>query len=242
MAISHAETNPEPIHPNLSQAIFFENERHIGFDPVTNDAIYAGSRLAGEFGPKIDKNTGEQVQRRHATTGEPLVGVRELKRTYQQEFIYKKISDGRGNVNREDCEHPDVLWARYKGEKDRAQAEDRGRELLSELGRAGLTADQILSAIRGGPDRPSAEPAVGPSPSPKPSEPEPEAAADPNAKEYPHAFGPDRWYLSAKHEKGVLAGDQQAFRGTRVEADEAALQVWEEEAEAKKNLDAVPAF
>lgn len=236
--ISHAETNPEPIHPNMQQAIFFDNERHIGFHPVTNEPIFTGSRLAGEFGPKIDKNTGEQVQRKHAMTGEPLVGVRELKRTYQKEFIYTKVSDGRGNISRQDCEHPDVLWARHRAEQERGLAEEKGRDLLAELGRSGLTADQIKAAVA---TAQQLEP--GPSPSPGPGDDEPvreEAPVD--TRDFPVAFAPGRFYLTPKHEKAVIAGEAKCFEGSRVDADEAMQTMRAEEKEAEEALDAIPAF
>lgn len=232
----------EEIPVDVSQSIFFENERNIGFDPVTNEPIFTGSRKMAKFRPKIDPKTGEQEQRKHAITGMPLIGVNELEKIYDQTFIYKKIRVKSGGVIREDCEHPDVLWARYKGQAEREQAEKRGRELLAELGASGLTADAIVQALQA--TKVGVPPAVQTATAASGAAPTVPTTTQPTDTHagYPMLFAPGKFYLSAQHEAAVKAGEQKPYTGTQSQAEDAALIQWEIEAETAELAAKIPSF
>lgn len=239
----------EEIPVDVSKAVFFENEKNIGFDPITNEPIFQGSRKMARFQKKMVTNpaTGqlEQEMRKHAITGMPLIGVNELKEIYDQSFIYKKVRVKSGGVIREDCEHPDVLWARYKGEAEREKNEARGREILERLGASGKSADEILAALATAtqPVPPAVQTTVtvtegSGAPVPPPTVTEP---ADPRAG-FPETYLPGKWYLSAEHKTAVQAGEQKPFTGTKSQAEDAALIQWEIEAEQAEQSAKIPSF
>ena len=232
------------IDSNLSRAIFFDNETHIGFDPKTNEPIYWGSRKRAKIGPKIDPQTGTQEWRKHATTGTPLVKVNEVKGIYDEEFIYKKISDGHGQVYRETCEHPDVLQRRHREVAANADAEARGRALLRELGASGMTAAEIREAVAARHGAPAPAQVPGPSPQPKPGgavrgQPgQPAAMVD----DYPFEYEPGLFYLSDQHKAAVEAGDTSGFEGSAEEAIDAVIALTADRDEVRNTLEQSPSY
>ncbi len=232
----------EEIPVDVSKAVFFENEKNIGFDPITNDPIFSGSRPMAKFRPKIDPATGKRETRKGMNGYDLGIGVNEFDGLYDQCFIYKKVRVKSGGVIREACEHPDALWARYKGDADRARAEARGKDLLAELGASGLSADDIvrgIQAAKAGAIPPAVRTVT--EASGVPAVPQTVTAADPNDG-FPEMYMPGKFYLSAQHKAAVQAGEQKPYTGTQAQADDAALIQWDIEAETAAQSAAVPSF
>lgn len=151
---------------------------------------------------------GEKLYRMYR----PIIG--------EEELLFYLQSDGQGNVVMVDYTPPTA--EQIAAEQREQNVERAQRELAEALVDEGMTASELIAAIRGPVPTPDAddEGAVPP----------PDAEEEPEEREYPYNYGVGLWYLSEAHEAACEAGDAKGFKGSREEAEEKAEE-WEQAAQ-----------
>lgn len=260
----------KPLHPNLvppkgsepvgttddnkNQLYSYSRKRS------RNIPLYSCNECSNEYGvsgedehahtsPCCDAR-GNRVWKTNRMTGEQVL-KKNTYEIYEEHLLFYLESEGNGNVRMIQYE-PMTEEERREREKQ-LMVEHEGPALIAAMLESGLTPGKIREWAQQGGDSAEASSGNGAGNGSGATEvPEPDAAPEPDTQTderpslapdtdgYPVMHGPKMWYLSRQHEAAVDAGEAEAFKGLKKEAEEAVAGIESDFAEARETADAIP--
>lgn len=178
----------EKVHPPLTGP---EGGVPLGITTPDGKPLWKVTRQRSRSVPQLDKN-GEQVWKKHATTGEDIIKKRRPE-FYTEELIGYEESEGNNNVTFVQWAPPTAteIAARERAEKIAALGGGRLAELMVDRG---VSPEALFDRLTAPAPAPQQEATA---PTPNASEDVQKAAeADPALVAYPHMYAPGRWRLS----------------------------------------------